>query len=101
MKIKMFFEYKCYPIWIYNKSGDLVDNSWPKDLEVCDELNQKLIKLQKEYNELFTDNGIEFKFNGFSNHTDRELFIENIKCITESIKEKIGNEYDFEIIINV
>ncbi len=100
MRIKMFFEYKCYPIWIYNKEGDLVDNSLPKDFEVYGELNEKLIELQEKYDQLFTDDGIEFKFNGFDNNANRELFLEDVKCVTESIKEKLSNEYDFEIIIS-
>lgn len=37
--IKIFLEYQCYPIWIYNEQGELVDNDLVEELKGEDEID--------------------------------------------------------------
>ncbi|CEE00434.1 hypothetical protein BT1A1_0579 [Caldibacillus thermoamylovorans] len=65
--IKIFLEYQCYPIWIYNEQGELVDNDLVEELKGEDEIDNMLLEIQNIYDSPFEDNAINFEFKGFSN----------------------------------
>lgn len=79
MKIKICFEYQCFPLWIYNSKEELIDNNIPKELKGENEMLETLLKLQKKYNDLYTDNSIEFKYNGFKSSEEKIFFEEKYK----------------------
>ena len=97
-KIRLSLEYKCFPIWLLNENGDIIDNNSPEELKSNDILYNKLVSMQEKYNSLFLDDGIEFKYIGFSNVQDEEAFMAEVEIIYSEMKEKLQHKYHFEIM---
>ncbi|BAD63595.1 hypothetical protein ABC1056 [Shouchella clausii KSM-K16] len=91
--IKIFLEYQCYPMWIYNERGELVDNDLVGELEGEDEIDNMLLEIQNIYDNLFEDNTINFEYKGFSNENEKTLFLKKVENTVELIKEKLGDKY--------
>jgi hypothetical protein len=101
MKIKIYLDYKCYPVWIYSDTGSFVDNDLPKELLEDKELDERFMNLQKTYDNLFTDDGVEFKFNGFSKEIEREAYLFEMEQAVDELKVKAGENYAFEVKLNI
>ncbi|MEN2666677.1 hypothetical protein [Listeria aquatica] len=76
-EIKLFFDYNCYPIWVYDDAGLLKENDLPNEIKNDKELDQKLLNLQDRYDSLFTDNEVEFQYNGFEDEESKKSFFTN------------------------
>ena len=94
--IKIFLEYQCYPMWIYNEQGELVDNDLVGELEGEDEIDNMLLEIQNIYDSLFEDNAINFEFKGFSNENEKIVFFKKVENAITLIKEKLGYKYLIE-----
>jgi hypothetical protein len=100
-KIKLYLEYQCYPMWIYDEDGELVDNN------IADELvNESLIvkaldDIQEAYDNLFEDNEVNFEFKGFALEQDREQFLHLVSETVTYIESRLGNNYKVENKINI
>lgn len=94
--IKIFLEYQCYPMWIYNEQGELIDNDLVEELKDDDEIDNMLLDIQNIYDSLFEDNAITFEFKGFSNEKEKKEFLKKIKNTVALIKEKLGDKYLIE-----
>jgi hypothetical protein len=81
--IKIELEYKCYPIWLYDENGDLLDNAIVQELADEIDIVNALDKVQDLFNQLFEDTEIVFQFKGFSE-------------TVAMIKSKIGSVYKVE-----
>lgn len=68
-KIRLLLEYGCYPVWLYDENGDVIDILLPKELRDDAELDAKLDNLQARYNALFINNAHEFMYVGFKSET--------------------------------
>ncbi len=101
MKVKIYLDYQCYPIWIYDEKGSLIDNDLPKEIIDDKQLGDEFMRLQQMYDSLFIDNSIEFKYNGFSNEKDKEKYIEEMNIAISKLKSKVGEIYKFEVKINL
>lgn len=95
-KVKLFLDYKCFPLWIYGENGELIDNGLPEELSNDKELDKLLVTLQEEYNGLFVDSAVKFRYKGFENERDKELFSVKINNIISEIELKLGNKYVVE-----
>lgn len=100
-KIKIYLDYRCFPIWIYDDNGDLVDNDLPKELSKDKEVDDAFVEIQNVYDNLFYDNSIEFKYIGFSNESDKEKFMKMIDDAVNLIVSKLGYSYLIEKKIDV
>ncbi|MFU2164940.1 hypothetical protein ACMZ6Z_09240 [Streptococcus pluranimalium] len=98
--IKVSFEYKCFPLWIYDESGDFLDNDLPVELVNDNELDKKLRALQSVYDGLFINESKLFKFNGFADRKAEEQFYKEIDIIVRELREKVGRAYEI-IVKNV
>jgi len=94
--IKIFLDYQCYPMWIYNEQGELVDNDLVEELEGEGEIDNMLLEIQNVYDSLFEDNAINFEFKGFSNENEKTVFFKKIENAIILIKEKVGDKYLIE-----
>ncbi|WP_416147662.1 hypothetical protein ACM26V_15655 [Salipaludibacillus sp. HK11] len=94
--IKIFLEYQCYPMWIYNEQGELVDNDLVGELEGEDEIDNMLLEIQNIYDSLFEDNDINFEFKGFSKENEKTVFFKKVEKTITLIKEKLGDKYLIE-----
>ncbi|HAC1982960.1 TPA_asm: hypothetical protein GJA11_15460, partial [Listeria monocytogenes] len=61
-ELRLFLDYKCYPVWVYNDAGILKENDLPDELK------------QDEYDKLFIDTEIEFRYEAFKDEKEKEEF---------------------------
>ena len=94
-RIKIKFEYKCFPVWIYGEDNRLIDNDLPETL-IGDEVDELFSNLQNRHNSLYLDNGTEFKFKGFISEDEKKTFENDVKKATDLLKSRINTEYIIE-----
>lgn len=56
-KIRIMLDYKCYPVWLYDEDGDIIDTLLPEELRDDADLDSKFDELQDRYDALFIDDG--------------------------------------------
>ncbi len=100
-RIKIYLDYKCFPIWIYNDKGELIDNDLPKELADDKQADEVFVKIQNIYDDLFINDSIEFKYIGFSSEKDREEYLKMLDDAVKLLKIKLGDSYDIEEKIEV
>ncbi|MDL2274477.1 hypothetical protein LJC34_08095 [Oscillospiraceae bacterium OttesenSCG-928-G22] len=96
-KIEIYLDYPCYPMWIYDENNELIDNMLAEELQGEEEIDRILQEIQMTYVGLFTNNEVEFSYNGFESEQDRQAFIDKIEYVVGLIREKVGDKY---IVIN-
>ncbi|MBC2332985.1 hypothetical protein IBB74_01515 [Listeria welshimeri] len=94
-EVRLFLDYKCYPVWVYDEAGFLEENDLPDELKKDKDLDEKLTHLQDKYNNLFTDTEIEFRYNGFNdeNENENEKFLREFTEIQKELEKKLKNKY--------
>lgn len=93
-KLKIKLEYKCFPIWIYDESNELITNNLP-DILINDlEIDPFCVKVQEEFDALYLDSNIEFKYIGFENEDIKVQFVSSIHNIESMLHKKIGSDYE-------
>ncbi|MCG3089824.1 hypothetical protein [Sporosarcina cyprini] len=99
-KIKIFLEYKCFPMWVYNENDELVENDLVEELKNDAEIDNMFVEIQSIYDGLYEDDAINFEFKGFTNEIEKNEFILKIKNATTLVREKVGNKYIIEKKLN-
>jgi len=95
--IVLSFEYKVYPIWVYDEEFIVDYCDWPDEWEDDPEMKAKLNEAQDLYDSAFIDDGKTFDFVGFKNDKKKlEHFKTLINEIRAYIKEHLPNGYAFE-----
>lgn len=94
--IKIILEYQCYPMWIYNTQGELIDNDLVDELQSDKQLDNLLIDIQNIYDGLFEDDSINFEYKGFPNEEEKMIFLNKVNNAVSLIKEKVGDKYLIE-----
>lgn len=92
-EVRLFLDYKCYPVWVYDEAGFLEENDLPNELKKDKDLDVKLTHLQDKYNNLFTDTEIEFRYNGFNDENENEKFLREFTEIQKELEKKLKNKY--------
>lgn len=100
-RIKIYLDYHCFPVWIYDDNGDLLDNDLPKELSKDMKVDNAFVEIQNVYDGLFLDNSTEFRYIGFSNESDKERFIKMIDDAVSLIASRLGDSYIIEKEIEV
>ena len=44
-KIRVMLEYRCYPVWLYDEDGDVIDTLLPEELRNDRNLDKKFDEL--------------------------------------------------------
>ena len=91
--LRIMLEYRCYPVWLYDEDGNIVDTLLPEELRDDSELDSKFDDLQARYDALFVDNAHEFDFVGFKNESDKEAFLRNWQIAIMDLREKTQGRY--------
>lgn len=90
LKLRISLEYGCFPVWIID-NGDIIDNALPESILNDLRIVSLFTSIQKEYESLFINNSIEFKYIGFVDNDLKNKFIykveEAIKLLTAKIKD--------------
>ena len=97
----MKLEYKCFPIWVYEDNGTLIDNDLPKVLLGDKRLDSLCVTVQEEFDNHYTNDGVEFKYNKFDNISEKKQFAERIKVIEKLIRKKCENNYKIINDVNI
>ncbi len=95
--IKVIWDYPCFPIWIYDENNELIDNDLPIEMINNEEFKSLCDNLQSQYNSLFINNKIEFKYVGFSNNQERDKFYRDINKMKDILLESLGGCYNIEV----
>ncbi|EUJ43856.1 hypothetical protein [Listeria fleischmannii] len=88
-EVRLFLDYECYPVWVYDEGGFLEENDLPRELKKDKVLDGNLAHLQDKYDSLFTDNEVEFRYNGFNDENKKEEFLHEFAKIQTELEEKI------------
>lgn len=101
-KIKIYLEYRCFPIWIYDDDHDeLKNNDLPMELLGDKEVDDAFVNIQNIYDSLFLDSLTEFKYIGFKSESDRREFLKLLEQAINLIKAKLGDTYIIEKEIDI
>lgn len=92
-KIRLLFDYGCYPVWLYDENGDVIDTLLPDELRDDAELDAKFDDLQARYDALFIDNAHEFSFIGFKSAGEREIFCSDWENTVNELVNKLNGKY--------
>lgn len=92
-RIRLLLEYGCYPVWLYDENGNIIDTLLPEELRDDTELDSKFDDLQARYNALFIDNSHEFSFVGFESESDREKFFSDWNAAVDDFMTKLHGRY--------
>ena len=100
-QIRLKLEYHCYPIWIYDSEGKFIDNDLVDEITNDAELYGLLEELQSNFDSLYLNNNIEFKYIGFNNDADRQMFQQKIEKTYEKLSNVLNDKYEIINAINV
>lgn len=95
-KVRLQLEYKCYPLWVYYDDGSDFGIELIPELVGNTQIDNLLTQIQDEYDGLFIDDGIEFRYVGFLNFKDKEQFYKKIVNVSMLIEKTIGTLYQYE-----
>lgn len=92
-KIRLLLEYGCYPVWVYDEEGEMINNDLPDEFLSDKEIKNICEKIQTEYDSLFVDSEIEFSYRGFSTPEEEADFKEEVDFLEKILKEKCKDKY--------
>ena len=95
-RIRLLLDYGCYPVWLYDENGDIIDTLLPEELRDDIELDSKFDDLQARYDALFIDNAHEFSFIGFKCAEDRERFCSDWEKTVNELVAKLNGKYPIQ-----
>lgn len=91
--LRLMLEYHCYPVWLYDENGEVVDTLLPEELRSDLELDSKFDALQARYDALFIDNEHEFSYKGFRSDEEKEDFLNKWNEAIEELAAKVNGKY--------
>ena len=92
-KIRVMLDYRCFPAWLYDEDGDIIDTLLPEELRDDKDLDGKFDDLQSRYDALFTDSAHEFTFVGFSSEEQKQEFLADWDAAVSELKRKVNDKY--------
>lgn len=93
-KIMFLLEYKCLPIWVYNKENELLCVELPDDMKDNVELDGLIKEIAEEYDSLFINNSVEFSFKGFASEEDEKRFDQKVHMAIDLLMREAKGKYD-------
>ena len=91
--LRLMLDYKCYPVWLYDEKGSIVENMLPDELQSDHKLDAAFDDLQARYDALFVDNDREFSYKGFPSKEDQSSFLADWHHVAEALKRKVAGRY--------
>ena len=99
--LKISLEYNCYPVWIIDSDGDVIDNDLPAEIRCNQELDNLFVKIQEMFDSCFIDTPKEFTAMGFASDEDRRSFLALVKAAEESLRREAEGRYLVENRVNL
>ncbi|MDU2219906.1 hypothetical protein [Finegoldia magna] len=96
-KICLNLEWGSYPIQELDSNGYIIDDMSAKELGFSDDFCEKILIMQKLYNDLFINNEKEFLYIGMKKTNDVNRIKELYEEIAEEFYLKLKDEFILEI----
>ena len=93
-KLRLMLDYHCYPVWLYDESGNIIDTLLPEELRSDTELDAKFDNLQERFDALFIDNEHEFSFKGFQTEEEKQRFLRDWQSAVSDLRSKVAGRYE-------
>lgn len=93
-KLRLMLDYHCYPVWLYDESGNIIDTLLPEELRSDTELDAKFDNLQERFDALFIDNEHEFSFKGFQTEKEKQQFLNDWQSAVSDLRSKVAGRYE-------
>ena len=93
-KLRLMLDYHCYPVWLYDESGSIIDTLLPEELRSDTELDAKFDNLQERFDALFIDNEHEFSFKGFQTEEEKQRFLRDWQSAVSDLRSKVAGRYE-------
>lgn len=100
-EIRLMLDYECYPIWIYDENGNFIDNGLIDEIEKDDKIIAILEELQDQFESLYLNSQVEFKYIGFSSETDKQAFSEKVQRVYSSLCNLLDEKYIVKNMVNI
>ena len=92
-KIRVMLEYGCYPVWLYDEDGDVIDTLLPEELRSNVELDRKFDDLQDRYEALFINTNKEFSYLGFASQEEKDCFLADWQQAVDELVAAVNGKY--------
>lgn len=96
-KLRFMLEYECYPIWIYDEKGEMLQNGLPDGLKNDKRLVSLLGEIHEEFDSLYENTNICFQYNGFATEFAKNEFFEKVNQAIDLIKDNAKNFYAVQV----
>lgn len=96
--IRIQFEYRCYPVWIYDDEGLVEDTALPPELANDRGLDEQFKSLQARFDLTYVNTATEFYNKGFASQEDEIAFRSDLKTAIANLKEKCPEGYTIEVV---
>ncbi|MBO4676646.1 MAG: hypothetical protein J5633_03765, partial [Oscillospiraceae bacterium] len=80
-------EYGCYPVWLYNENGLVIDTLLPEELRNDRELDAQFDDLQARYEALFINDEHVFDYVGFESEAEKAAFLSDWQKAVNELTE--------------
>lgn len=94
--IRIQFEYKCYPVWIYDDEGLVEDTALPTELASDNALDERFKSLQDRFDATYVDTTTDFYSKGFESSEEEAAFKSDLEAAVADLAEKCPEGYTLE-----
>jgi hypothetical protein len=91
--LRISLEYNCYPVWIIDSGGDVIDNDPPNDIRNIRELDDLFLKIQEMFDSCFVDTPKEFTPQGFKFEEEKASFLELVDSADTWLRKEAEGKY--------
>lgn len=99
--LRISLEYNCYPVWIIDSDGDIIDNDLPEELRCNQELDNMFVKIQEVFDSCFINTSKEFTAKGFDSDKDRAMLLALVKDAEALLRHEASDKYSVENHVNL
>lgn len=84
--LKLMPEYQCYPLWLYDSDGTLIDNIIPESLQANKELMDALTSVQQQFDALYTNAPQTYPYVGFPD--EKSFYSRLMACLRAAVQRR-------------
>ena len=95
--LRFMLEYECYPIWIYDEMGEMLQNELPDEFKNDKRLVSLLDEIHEEFDNLYENTNTCFQYNGFVTEFAKNVFFEKVNQAIDLIKDNAKNFYAVQV----
>ena len=100
-ELRLMLEYECYPVWIYDEEGKFIDNDLVQEIEKDEKLVAMLEELQTEFDSLYLNSPVEFKYIGFSSENEKHAFDSKVQQVYRGLCDLLEGKYEVRNMVNI